>query len=752
MKEIDSNRDDILLLNKKFEDSGIEISKSSDIENFDKYVKVSAPKESDITSLIQKLNKLPYCLNTFMEKRLETQNKLFLLLEIRRRNIKIKIRTDNRPDEIVICQYCMENCHNYYNFMEKEINITETNSKICSCGADNHEGNFYLIIKNFKLDSDEQNEINKITDLCNDSTIKEKKNIFKEKIINLIKGKNNDKILQIICNMLNIIPIKIIFNTLDYKDDIYSKIFSCLKESTNYSSYNTIMCEYISNYFFNKISIKESPIYVFKDSFPYDKILPALYYYNPGILSHSFFFQVYRKKIISKNIESNDCISFLRKLGISNEILCSHMMNKDSSNLDLFKHGFFTLDSISKLNEKELTKFKQNWSSNLIIIFINQICEIFSDFMYKGYTKHISLMDKSNHLSKILLEYALDRISMIYDFSYESYNFIKQAKNNLIIYALFKFIFYEENKHRIMALLSSYSFSLSKQHNIFIDSEDYSEIFNLIEYEIKNIITEKKLRKNDSQQNILIVKKLLDLYQLKYNNIEELYLYDFNNLLQNIIENDYPIKIANKAIELIQISSNKPEEHKYLKILLEYILKITLLCSTNIIGGSYIYNSNFIPKIIQIIKNLNFNDYSNFILEILIILKICFNRKIIDISFLTIKNGKEDMTIKEYLIDILFVNEPIIINESIYNFNIFNKLLNRVNTFYSFIFEKKNIKILPDSFININFEESYLNIIKIISLNMNEEFNQMKWENENNDSFSSNQEDKDIIEENENNL
>ena len=618
--------------------------------------------------------------------------------------------------------------------MEKEINITETNSKICSCGADNHEGNFYLVIKNFKLDSDEQNEINKITDLCNDSTIKEKKNIFKEKIINLIKGKNNDKILQIICNMLNIIPIKIIFNTLDYKDDIYSKIFSCLKESPNYSSYNTIMCEYTSNYFFNKISIKESPIYVFKDIFPYDKILPALYYYNPGILSHSFFFQVYRKKIISKNIESNDFIYFLRSLGINNEILCSHMIvNPHISNYELYTYGFFTLDSISKVKVKELTTFKKRLEISFIYIVINQICEIFSDFIYNGDTKRISLLDKSNYFSNILIQSIFDNLSKV--------------KNNLIIYPLFKLFFYEENKQRIITLLSSYSFSISHQQNIFKDSDEFLEIFNLIENEVKNILNEKKLRKNDSQQNILIVKKLLDLYQLKYNNIEELYLYDFNNLLQNIIEKDYPIKLVNKALELIPITNDK----KSLQNLLDCILKITLLCCTNIVGGTYIYNSNFIPKIIEIIKNLNFNNYSNFILEMLIILKICFNRKIIDISFLRIKNEKDDITVKEYLIDMLFVNEPIINNESMYNFNFFKKLLNRINTIYSFIFEKTNIKILPDSFNNINFEDSYLNIIKIISLNMNEEFNQMKWKNEKMNLLQL-QEDKKIIEKNENNL
>ena len=67
-----------------------------------------------------------------------------------------------------------------------------------------------------------------------------------------------------------------------------------------------------------------------------------------------------------------------------------------------------------------------------------------------------------------------------------------------------------------------------------------------------------------------------------------------------------------------------------------------------------------------------------------------------------------------------------------YNFNLFDTLLNRINTVYSFIFEKANIKILLDSFININFDDSYLNIIKKISINMNEEFNQINWKSENN--------------------
>ena len=563
-------------------------------------------------------------------------------------------------------------------------------------------------------------------------------------MMNFFKGKTDDKILQIICNMLKIWEFVNTFNNLDYNDDIHAKILSCLKKSKNYLIYDDIMSNYITYYFVAKY--KENPIYYFKNTSYIN--YPALYYYENDILSYYFFFQAYRKKIISKNIESNDCISFLRKLGISNKILYSHMFNR--ANPEIFKYGFFTLDSISNLNERELTKFKMSLPSNFISIFLNQNCEIFSDFMKNGNTEHISLMDKNNLLPRILIEHVLSRVNMIYDCSKAFYPFVKEAKNNVIIYYLFKFIFYEENKQRIMALLSSYSFLLSEQYNFLIDSDHYSETFNSIEYEVKKIITDKKLKKNDSQQNILIVKKLLDLYQLTYHNIEELYLYDFNKLLLNIIEIDYPMKIVNKALELAEISKYKPEDNKSLKILLDYILKITLLCNTNIIGGSYIYNSNFIPKIIKLIKHLNFNDYSNFIFEIIIILKICFNRKIIDIAFLSNKNGNEDMTVKEYLFDILFINEPIIINESMYNFNIFDTLLNRINTVYSFIFEKTNIKILPDSFINMNLDDSYLNILKKISINMNDEFNQINWKSENNIQISPIQEDRKTIEDNEN--
>ena len=739
MKEFEINNEPFLTLNG--EDSRRKlIQNTNNIEiddDDDNLVKSLNPNKSDIDSLIKKINKLPCCLNEFLKDKMKTLKGISQLLEIRRLNETITINISNDSNNIIICQYCMKNCCNYSHFLEKKINIDETNYMICSCGVDNHSGNYYLIQNNFKLNSDDKNEIDEIVEFCKDDE-SEKKIESKKKIKNLINRKNDETLLKIVCNMLNIPDIIKIFNSLNYDDNyIHKKILLCLKNNKKFLSYDFILWNYISNYFFKEFKDKEIPIYIFKDNFDnfgFDESFPVLYYYNPDIFSHSFFFQVYRKEMISKQIESNKCINFLRKvIKITNEDLCSNKIDSISDKKELFTYGFYTIES--KLNDQIITKFEDDYEKIFIIVFINHLCEIFSDFIKNGCTKRVSLIyefnkddkSKKKNISKIFLEYIINNIFA---------SFKDESKNNLIIYPLFKYIFYEENKLRIMTLLSSYSFSLSKQYNNF-EGKDNSEIFNLIEDEIKSIVQEKKFRKkNDSQQNIQIVHKLINIYKLKGNNdINAHYLYNFNNLLQRIIDIDYPIKLANKALELIPKLNDNIKEYESLKIYLDYILKITLLCNTNIIGNSYIYNSNYIPKIIQIIKNLNFDDNSNFILEMLVILKICFNRKIIDVSFLNIKNMGAKMTLKEYLIDILFVNEPIVRNESIYDFSGFNKLLNRINTIYSFIFEKKNINLLPDSFDNINLDDSYLNIIKKISLNISKEFNQIKWKNKLNSSF-----------------
>ena len=92
-KEIDSNRDDYLLLDKNNSEGSINrTNKSSVIDEFDKYIKVSTPEEKDIQSLIQKFEELPCCINKLLERIMKNQYEIFVFLEIRKINIKIKIK------------------------------------------------------------------------------------------------------------------------------------------------------------------------------------------------------------------------------------------------------------------------------------------------------------------------------------------------------------------------------------------------------------------------------------------------------------------------------------------------------------------------------------------------------------------------------------------------------------------------------------------------------------------------------------
>jgi hypothetical protein len=121
----------------------MQIIKASESDEIDK----SLNKELDIQSLIQKFSELPCCLNKFLEKIMKNQSRL--LLEIRKKDIKIKVKTLNNVStyNIAVCQWCMENCCKYWNLMEKEMNIGEANIRTCSCGVENHEPDFFNLAK-----------------------------------------------------------------------------------------------------------------------------------------------------------------------------------------------------------------------------------------------------------------------------------------------------------------------------------------------------------------------------------------------------------------------------------------------------------------------------------------------------------------------------------------------------------------------------------------------------------------------------
>ena len=162
MKEKDEETGELLVLNQgESLESLIQpnTSESRYTREFSKYLKATLIKEFDIKSQINKLDNLPCCLNEFLE-------------EIMVRNHKIKmIKIMN---DIMICQWCNDNCLKYKSSTELEINFSGTNSKICACSVENHDIFHYK--NSLKVNTDEKNEIKKIIDLQNEVLNNESKN------------------------------------------------------------------------------------------------------------------------------------------------------------------------------------------------------------------------------------------------------------------------------------------------------------------------------------------------------------------------------------------------------------------------------------------------------------------------------------------------------------------------------------------------------------------------------------------------
>ena len=165
--------------------------------------------------------------------------------------------------------------------------------------------------------------------------------------------------------------------------------------------------------------------------------------------------------------------------------------------------------------------------------------------MYYGKTDRICLVDNSNYFSKLFYEKVLDNLSLL---TMPQLKLSKTVKNILIYFPLFRLSFNDENKERILNTLSYYSYSLAHNENIFNDCDSISKTFDLIEKEIQTIVNKKRFKKYNSEQNLLIVKKLLDLYKLNYENIEELNSFDFVFIIQNLIEKDFPMILIEKVL------------------------------------------------------------------------------------------------------------------------------------------------------------------------------------------------------------
>ncbi len=453
MKEKDDDLGDLLVINKGDSLESLLPPNSTEYRyknEFSKYLKATLIKEIDVQSQINKLDNLPCCLNEFLEEIMDNPNGLSQLLEIRLRNHKIKM--SKTMNDIMVCQWCNDNCLKYTFTQEQEIEFSETNSKVCACSVESHDIFHYK--NSLKVNIDEVKEIKKIVDLKNEVLNNELKNqLIKKKIEALIESKDDEKILQIISYMLSNDDLKTFFHQLKYNDPLFIKAFTALKNYKGQLNFDNFMLFYCRTYIFQNLDLSESPTFIFNLEFPFSDYVPSLYYANPDFYTQSFYSQVYRKNIMLQFLKSDEVFQFLQNLDIDYNFICSHLLNANSVPQEIFSFGFISLDYIlQKFKGNELSNFKQNIGLNIIYIFINQICEIFSDFIQNGSTKSKSLLDKSNEFGKFLLEKIFEGTAF---FVNPRIRIGRTFKCLILSYPLLRFRFIEENNQRILTLLSS---------------------------------------------------------------------------------------------------------------------------------------------------------------------------------------------------------------------------------------------------------------------------------------------------------
>ena len=97
------------------------------------------------------------------------------LLEIRMRNHKIK--TSKTMNDIMVCQWCNDNCLKYTFTQEQEIEFSGTNSKVCACSVESHDIFHYK--NSLKVSTDEMKDVNVKKEVLNNQL---KKELIKRKL------------------------------------------------------------------------------------------------------------------------------------------------------------------------------------------------------------------------------------------------------------------------------------------------------------------------------------------------------------------------------------------------------------------------------------------------------------------------------------------------------------------------------------------------------------------------------------------
>ena len=691
----------------------IDIYKGKNMESFDDEDNDKDIVNIEIPELVKGINTYNNCINLYLEKIFKNINtlKIFWKLFNSKETIELFLNDKNPRRVFIFCKWCKNNCtirkDVEYKIVKKDIIdvILNDNFKICNCRKDHTE--YPIIEDKLKEFNNLKNDIEKISFI---------KNMFLE---HNSDSDNGDFIfinLPIFFSLLYP-KLEVITNFIElnfkYNDNIYKKIFEHF-DKINQDSKTELMsnfCEYyIQKYVIKNVEVNEVSILdlIEKD-------------FNPD--NHSFSFILNKTIRIANTLTQEEHIKFLNDCGISYDKIFNIKFKKKELLFKFIYYGLYT-------NQKLLELYKTlNIFEEINPGYVNQmyIAEIFNDFMTRGQTYSKSIFDKQNILAKVNL-----RRLFRYFYNEEFKNRVQTFIGMMDIFN-FKNRFLDSSKKRILALLASYSNSKNKE---FLEHKDLD-----LNKEIKAIMNISNFQKKRRPQNAIIITKIYDYFKIDYNNTNK--FHDFTDLINDIVNLNILGNLVNDCLY-------KNLELKKLK----EILKIMTICCINDIGVDYLYNSSLLDKILHILilimkspklennldsdlnienitimtedilnndnnekkENMQNDDIEKnaheIVIEFIIIIYLMFNRVEVENKLKKLNFDSLNKNKYYYMLKILFFDQNI--NDICKGDNY---LFFRINLVMQ-ILDKNNHNMLFSSFSELKYDNSYLDIIKYLLLNL----------------------------------
>ena len=739
------------------------------------------PKEDTFENLKKDINEPNCCLKELYKRWINlytaygvtiySENKEFIEKNKFIKMFKGKYYKDSKYNTVYICKWCKDHCElnkNYQLNTKEEHFFCLKDLNIVNCDCPNHE---FVIIGEENIDEEctlfrrksiHVNKAERTAEEYENQDPKEKREWVRKKFQDFYNdylnssGNEKEEKEEILLECFNAIFFQKVVqfftenkcagisSTIKYGQEIFNDFelykFNNEKEAKQRASLTYYLILIILNHC-SIFSIKRTILY---ELIPHDLSL-ATYAYK-------------RKKIL-ENIKLNE---FLENSGLRPNDLFEYFFNEEekfspaegqeencySATNFLIENCFFENELFRRQNDNQRFHFLDLENDGINIypsLDANNIIQIFDEFLRTGKTTRTLYIFKKDPLSKELFIKELKE-GMESPIEEDDSVEIPRSKMGILLldFLNFESLFVDVNKEKIIRVLSLYGKKKKHYSENFKDLKALPDIFNVISEKVKNVVSEAKGCKN--YQDLSMIKIALNLFGELEFNPEDISKFDFTDLIKDIIDNMIIEKIATKIQNLhnnnlIPVDERYDEsgenyildsEYESIKGLFDYIKKILILFCINNEGREYIYNSTFMQELVDLL--INDIDYKNpsedekqFILDVLLILKLNFNQKIIANAFyhgymqLSEKEGedkKEDEPKeKNILFDAFFINDPIRENRSIYEFSRYANLFENLKNNYSLL-SKENLPNTEKIFDNNKSKNiSYQEGIKYIILN-----------------------------------